>query len=403
MKSTFSITYEVLDMPQAAKELASGIADFELEENSLGILFCDSELPDYSEFMKELYGLLGFDIAGCTSVATLSKQEGICEMSISLLVLTATDCHFRTVLSDPICHDNVKNVIKESYAKASGQLKGECKMILAYAPYILDIMNDVYPVCLSNLSGNLPVFGGVAGYNAPYGQNAILYNDNAYEDRFALVLIEGNVKPVYSIGVKLSHVVKEQRTITKSEENVIYTIDDMTVPEYLEDMGLDPKKLADDDTDILFVSNPFILTKKGTSADDYRLIRTFQDLKMDEGVGISLCNVPQGHQIALGAMSRRDVGDSAEESLKDLIEKIKKSEEEEEGYTYSTILSTSCAGRYMVMAPKTEVEGDVLKKFVPENLNFAGYYSYGEFGPTSVHDGEAMNTAQNESLTLCAF
>jgi small ligand-binding sensory domain FIST len=100
-------------------------------------------------------------------------------------------------------------------------------------------------------------------------------------------------------------------------------------------------------------------------------------------------------------MKRNDIQESAKALIDDIKNKIDQAAGD--GYRYSTLFCVSCGGRYMVMGDDKDLEGDILKRNLPEGLEFAGFYAYGEICPTAVTDGKALNRVHNESIVICAL
>ena len=401
LKSAFALTYEMDDVEAAAEQLAASIKkDLTLSKNSCGFLFCDSEM-EHEAFIASLEKKLQFEIVGFSTVATLDRT-GFHDMAATLTVLTSDDVEFAVALSDSLDAENVHEQIKKTYAEGVEKLGGQPKLIFAVPSYNLEITLDDYPETLDEVSGGVPVFGGLPASNPPYGANLIFAKGKTCTDRMALLLMAGNIRPVFSVQNTLSNVTEMKRPVTHSSGNVIYSVGNGTFVDFLRSFGLPVEKIATEDNTTFFVSNPLMVEIKQNENDDgIPIVRTLHSIDLEKGSGTAIGKVPQAASISLGAMRRSDIEEASEIAMRDLAAKMEKNGKD--GYVYSAVLCVSCIGRYMVLAPDRDVEGKVLASSMPEGVTFNGFYGYGEICPTSMRGDRAVNRAHNESIVLCAL
>ncbi|MDR0651770.1 MAG: FIST C-terminal domain-containing protein [Synergistaceae bacterium] len=402
-KSTTAVTYELDDIASGIDELARITKEnLAFARNSFGLLFCDSDV-DHAKFASELARKLGVPIVGYSATAMFCDGEGLCDTAAILTTVTSDDVNFSIAVSEPLTSDNIAVQIASTYDRAKAALEGEPKLVLAFPPYLLGIMLDIYPRELGRVSGGLPVFGGLPAHDDMQGSTAVYCGDSASSDRMTLLLMSGNVKPVMTVKNSLGALTNLKRTVTESKGNVVYKVGDDSFVEFLRRFGLDVEKLANpDEKTISFTTYPLLIENtEGENPDGIPVVRTLHGVDLEEGTGTAIGEVPEGGIISVGILQPKDIEKSSQDSIRDLTEKMAAGEAE--GYKYSMVFAVSCVGRYYVMANKNTLETDILRHELPQGLSMSGYYSFGEICPTSVRSGKAANAAHNESLVLLAL
>jgi hypothetical protein len=401
--STTAVTYELDDIASGADELARITKEnLTFARNSFGLLFCDSDV-DHAGFASALARKLGVPIVGYSATAMFCGAEGLCDSAAILTTVTSDDVNFSIAVSEPLTGDNIVSQIASTYNRAKSSLEGEPKLILAFPPYLLGIMLDIFPRELERASGGLPVFGGLPAHDDMRGRTAVYCGDSASSDRMTVLLMSGNLKPVMTVKNSLGALANLKRTVTESKGSVVYRVGDDTFVKFLERFGLDVEKLANpDERTISFTTYPLLIEKTGgENPDGIPVVRTLHGVDLEEGSGTAIGEVPEGSVISVGILLPKDIEKSSSDSVQDLLGKMAAGEAE--GYRYSTVFAVSCVARYYVMANRNTLETDVLREKLPEGLSMSGYYSFGEICPTSVRGGKALNAAHNESLVLLAL
>jgi hypothetical protein len=404
LQSTTAVTDELDDVEAGTSRLTEETLEkLKLKSNGFALLLCDSDV-DHARFASELHRKLGVPIVGFSSTAMISGRDGLVDMSAILTTVTSDDVFFSLAVSDPLTPENVEAQVELTYRKALASLKGEPALVMAFAPYILGIMLDIYPKELDRVSGGLPVFGGLPAHDEVNGRTAVYCGDTAAGDRLTVLLAGGAIKPVMSVKNHVGTLISGlKRTVTSARNNVVYTVGNGTFVEFLEEFGLNPSKLANpDEKTISFTTYPLLIERTDVpNPDGVPVVRTLHGVDLDTGSGTAIGEVPQGGTLSIGVLEANDIEISAQNSTEDLLAKMRRNEAD--GYKYSTIFAVSCVARYYVMAEKNMLEANVLRNGFPSDLSLSGFYSFGEICPTSVNSGRALNAAHNESLVLLAI
>lgn len=400
MKSATALTYEMDDMKLAAKQLADQVkSKLTLTPKSFGVIFADSEL-DHKELMSALDEELAIPIMGCTTIAIIDGKEGFCEMCTSLVVISGDDYSFSIIRSEPITADNAQDVICQTYRQGAESLGEDVKMVFVLPPYNLDIMLDEYPETLMKAAEGRPVYGGLASYNETGDTIANIDNQGVYDDRMLLLTMGGNIKPLFSVSSAAANCTKKKEVVTKSDKNIVYTIGDKTFLDYCDSLGISMLKLSNAET-LPYVSTPMVVETVEEDADGVSVIRAIHAVNKKDGSCTAICKVPQNSLISIASLKKSDMESSAMQALESLLSQME--DNSKDGYEYSTIFCVSCVGRFLVMVPENDAEGKMITRMVPENIQVAGFYGYGEIGPTSIRNGKAMNRAHNHSIVMMAL
>lgn len=402
MRSIVAVTSEMDDARKAVEELLAQIESKRpLDKNSCGFVYCDVEM-EHESFLTVLREKLPFEIVGCTSIATFDTENGARIMSAVLVVLTADDVQFSVALTDPLDQGNLRNELSRAYDKTVAEIGEPGKLLFLIPPFNDTIPLDEYIDILSELSGDIPIFGGLPSSNIADGDILMYANGRAFADRAAIVLVGGNVRPLFSVQNVLSTFSEQKSTVTQAEKNVIYKVGDMTFVDHLRSIGLLVDELISQGDLAVYVSTPLkVNLNKNDNNDGIPVVRTIKTLNPEDGSGVLFGAISEGSTISIATMKRQDIQDSCRQAIQDILSKINANQDED--YSYTTLLCVSCGGRYMVMADDKDVEGNILVENLPKNLTLSGFYAYGEICPTIVRDGKAVNRIHNESIVMCAL
>lgn len=395
MKSAVAVTYELDDAPEAARQLADAISgQLKFAKNSIGILFCDADM-DCATVSGELKKLLGIEIAGMTTLATLSR-DGYHHSAAVLKVMTADDCVFGTSVSQSLSDGDYAQKIIDAYREsipAGSSPDYKPGLLFALCPSGIPFSADKYPEILSKEIGNAPIIGGIASDNYEYVSARVFLSGQEYRDAIVIVNISGNVKPLFSIRHTTSRFAERIRQVTDATDNIVRKVGDETFVEYLKGFGLETNV-----PDVLLAFNPYpmMLTREGGD-NEVPLMRHITGLDLETGSGSCVGDVPVGTMANICLLNKNDLITSCRESIDALLEMADKQKD----YEYSTIFCISCCGRALLLGADSNAEGDVLAERVPEGLTLTGAYCFGELCPSHYENGKATNKFHNCSITFC--
>ncbi len=400
MKSATAVTGEIDDLNIAADELTGDIREkLSFGKSSLGIVFCDADV-DVAELGRQLHTRLGFDIVGLTTTATIEKTSGYGDMGIVMTVITGDDVEFTVAESGELPETGYRELIGTKYSQSRSNLKADPKVIFIFAPYIVNITSENYLEALSEASGGLPVFGGVATDHYELKYQKTFHNGNEFLRGVVFALIGGNVKPVFSMEHNFSTTVERRGIITKSTDNMVECVDDVTFKEFLSDFGPVP-----DEESVIFhyQSTPFAIELPDYEKGEQPVVRALCTLDHGNRAGGFLSKMPENSAISINVLYRDNLSQSCAATLDRLTEKMRQNE----NYEYSLIMVSTCNARHLLMGDTKDIEAKILSEKLAgtgESLNAFGFYGFGEMCPTAVlPDGRAKNRFHNCSFAACAI
>lgn len=399
MRSSTAITYELDDIPAAVAELVGQIrGKLKLDKESVGILYGQPDM-ELGELSALLYKELGFSIIGGTTAgaATLSN-DGYHELAVMLHVMTASDCRFATAIS-PSLSTTPRRHIVDTYNEAAAKLRAagqadEPKLVFCITSIVQGYSSDEGLACLSDSSGGLPIFGFVAADDFEFSKQQVFLNGDVGGDRMALLLISGNIRPVFEVKNLAGSQTLSKRRVTKAHDNIICEIDGKPAYEYISEFPF-----IDKEAGVLWNYQFFVEMQNESDNDGVLVSRALNSYDRESGEISCFANVPQGSDIGLLYCDGSDVRSTCEKALDALKVKLNG----QEGYQYSTLFIASCSLRNMFLAEQKDAEGNLIKEMLPPNLVTSGIYAFGEIAPTSVKDGKAVNRFHNATMTICAL
>ena len=401
MYSKVVVTNQIDDIEESVSELLEKLKDgFTFCKNTVGILFFYSDM-DVSEFVKVLNKKAPFDIIGSSCIASLDSEEGFHEMSVTLIVLTADDCEFSLGVTGSLTPDNVVQEIERTYSQARDALSDEAKLVVAFPPYTFDIILDSFADGFNKAAAGVPVVGGIPSYNTDVKECASLAQGRLLTDKLCMLLITGNIKPVFTVSNIASSSPERKRRVTESDKNIILKVGDQTFVEYMEEMGISAQKFLSGDANVMYLSHPLLVENVNLGIDDKTTyVRALSGVDMERGAGITTGIIPEGVFVSVCTLTRSDINTMVLAGMKAIKETLNA---KADAYRYSTMLAMSCTGRFLLMLPTGGDEADRILEELPGNIAMSGMYSSGELGPVPLKDGGFTNLAFNESLVLCAF
>lgn len=400
MKSALAYSDAIDNIDFAAKKLALDITEkMVFLQHSVGILYCDLDM-DFRYLSEKLHELLGFDIIGCSSIATIDSIRGYGETSAILLVISSEDHEFHIGVSKALEKDNCEKECFLAYSDLIQNIDGKVPQLgFILANNIADFCFEQALEKMTAHYGTIPLFGGFpTGFENDI--KAVFMNGKIYRSNMIVMVITGELKPVFSVTNLVAKFVNRKFKVTKSIGKVIYEVDGKSFLETLEGLGMNLEDAQSDELNLFFHSNP-ILIEKNIYNQSITDVKVIEKVNFDDGSVTIYSPLKEGSVFSIVGLREDVIRKSAEEAVKEISRKIE--ENEKDGYQYALVLGASCYGRYLSMVYDRGVEGEMLKKHIPDHINVVGFYSYGEICPYLVSDSAVVNGIYNCSFILCAI
>ncbi|MDR1272165.1 MAG: FIST C-terminal domain-containing protein [Clostridiales Family XIII bacterium] len=401
IKSIVAHTAEVDDKDAAVAEILAKVqGEGPLLKNSVGLIYT---VPDFihSGVAQAVSTAFPFAVVGTTTIAALTADTDDPEMSLTLTILTSDDVNFIPALTEPFDGED-DGPIRDAYGKAvaraheEGLSEGESpKLILSYVPLLNNVGGDFFVNSMAEISGGVPNFGTLSVDNTiDYAESSVLYEGGHYRDRYAFVLLTGEVDMKFHIAtLPAERVFSDRGVITDVSGNLIKAVNDIPVSDYLVSLGLK----RDADGVVIGVNvYPFVVDFGDGSDPVIRVLFAITP----EGYAVCGGNVPQGAVISVGYIDADIVVEATTGKLDEIIE---------EGVPGTGVmLAFSCIGRYLTLGYNSDMEMNVVRgKLGAAGMNYSFMYSGGEICPVkgTGMDGErgagsAVNRFHNDTFTV---
>ncbi len=394
---------ETYDIDFLCEELGQQVAkSVTFGQRTMGIAICDSTI-DYKAVMKKLSEMYTFDIYGATALAFIGIHS-VEDISVSFMIITGDEELVGSMaLSEPWTLENKEQVIRDACLLARERLGEAPKMIISLQPFSTEVTADVTVRIMDEASGHCPVYGAVSSADLSTNISGIFVNGEFFTDRILINMLGGGVQPRFAVTqVKLpttgKHVV-----ITKSEGNTVFNVGEDTFLQFMKRNGLiiEPNYVLESFI-ATYTSSPVIIFSE-ENGKPIEKVRHIVDIDYQTGAVTFTGEMPQGSELVISVLRREDVIKTSTVCFEEMIRKIEQNTSDQ--YRYSTLFSTSCGGRYLIMTGDTSVEGNYITNHPAlRNLSSCGFYAMGEICPVSVDaNGVADNQAHHASITLMAL
>lgn len=385
MISTFTACTSEIDEPElAVREILEQLgAARGLKKHSVGILSCHADFLE-SGVVADLQEKLPFPLVGITSLGSATQAQYGIDI-LSLCVLSSDEVVFSVALTGSL-EDEQDAPIQEAYARAASNLSEAPSLVFAFAPMLNHVGGERLLHYLDKAGKGTPVFGTLTcDHNFDFSLAQVLYRGKHYKDRMAMVLMSGPVRAsFFTIAVPEDNIHKQSAVITASQGNVVQTVNDRPVLEYLESIGLSRSAGLEGSKNI-----PIVLDyNDGTPP----VARCFYMIS-PEGYAVCGGEMPMDSTFALGRMEGEDVLRSAQT----VLERIQKE-------TRATgLFIVSCIVRSVTLEMEPLAEAARVRELLPSNLPYFLCYSGGEICPVYGKAGQIANRFHNFSFTVCVF
>ena len=219
------------------------------------------------------------------------------------------------------------------------------------------------------LGPQVNMFGGMAGDDITFTGTYVFTQDQSTDYGMAALVLNEDKISLHGMAISGWKPMGVFRTVTKSEGNLIYSIDGKPALEmYLRFLGKDISS-ADDQVkffDLVGVHYPFQIEREN------REPLMCNPIGYDKEKGALICesDVAQGSKFRFSTPPDFDIIETVVNKASEL-----KNETHAEA---EALLIFSCAGRLSALGPMAQEENEGLSRVW--NVPMAGFYTYGEFG-----------------------
>lgn len=395
MAAIQNVSQEFYDHDALRADLLEGVAAF---GGGIGFLVLDASLEDYPALVSSLSAAVDFPVVGCTTLA-FPLMEDRDEVSASFCVFKAEGFECSVAVSEVLNLEDRTAQMTQLYNACAGGLAGGAKLFYTALPYMPKLASEGFAGQLFEKAGPLPLVGGIASSDIDNDVAAVFCGGACYTDRIVLAALGGGIQPAFAVGAQLTAMSAYAPAVTKSEGNVVYTVDGLPFARYLEEVGIvTDASIQGMEKVFQYGPLPALLSGKQPEGDDVPEIRVIVSIDPKDGSGVFSSAVPVGTRITMGTLRREDISESSGRAAA----LLKQRAAAQAGYRHSLLLNVSCVARYFTMAGGADVESAAVRSQLPEGLCHSSYYSFCEIGPVPITGG-LHNRTFAESNVLCAI
>lgn len=385
IKTLTASTFEIDDHKAALAEILEQInPQKNLLKNSVGFITCYTEFID-NGLATEISKALPFNVMGITTFATaVNGQMG--HLMLSLVVLTSDSVDFSSAATEPLAAGKVKEQLEDAYKKASAGRDEKPAMMMVMLPRTLDISGDDIVRDLNEISGGVPMFGGVAISDDPnYEDQKSFFNQTVDSGILSVSLFYGDINPLFRVGnVSEENVLSQKAIVTSSQANKIITVNNIPVLEYLESVGV----VTGGDL-ISYAGLVLLVDYNDGTRPAARVIID----QTPEGHIICAGNVPENTILSIGSMNYNEVLSVSKSIMNDNLKSDRR----------NGMLVFSCLARNSALGMNVDDEMIAVEDIVAKDIPFFMAYSGGEICPFYDNNGKPVNRLHNDTIITCIF
>lgn len=325
---------------------------------SLAIVF--SSIKQNRKELIDFFSTNQVTIFGSTTAGEIIDEE-VLEHSSVIMLLDMKKDNFKVVYEEG--KDTYS--IASSIAKQATKTFSKPSIIIISSGLTIDAEQIIKGV--SDIDESIPLYGGLAGDDLTMKASYVF--SNAFESTNGLIALVVNRDKVEIHGLATSgwDDIGIEKTITKSEGNVVYTIDD----EPAADVFVKFFKFAgsvDTAAEIVvmnFAQYPLQLKKDNGNV----VLRAPMMVDADSKALIFAGGIPQGSKVKFSVPPGFDLIEKTADRVSELRNEIKNPD---------AVIMFSCKARHLALGPMTSDEAEKIRSIW--NKPLIGFFTYGEIG-----------------------
>ncbi|SHG69740.1 FIST signal transduction protein [Flagellimonas flava] len=365
-----------------AKRLKGGTWEFIQDQplkEPLVLIFGDRFLLESENLFQEIRDLYpdGHLVFGSTSGEIM--ETNVYEESITLTAIEFEHTKFS------IISENIKDYV--DIGKMGASISNQFRMEELNHLFIVSdgsfVNGSGLIEGLESVEGfSASITGGLCGDGARFEKTLTSYNENPKQGEVVAIGFYGEELEVSYANFGGWTPFGPERTITRSEGNVLFEIDGKPA------LDLYKKYLGEKANELPQAALLYPLTVQQTESSE-PLVRTILNIDEKENSMILAGDVPMHSKVQLMMSTTDDIAEGASSAAELAMRGRKKKPE--------LAILVSCVGRKLVLDQRTEDEIEEVAEVIGEQASIAGFYSYGEMAPFA---GKNECQLHNQTMTL---
>jgi hypothetical protein len=328
--------------------------------------------------VREVTG--GAPLSGCSAEGTIGGDYADeSNFSVVVMAISSEELRWRNGLATGLSTDSWTAGQKVAQSLSS-DLGTDAVGLFVFPDGTTVNFDQFFAGLEGNLSSDrfLPLWGGGAGDNFAMRQTYQYCDDEIASDGVAYALLSGEAQPASAVGIGYIPIGSE-RTVTRSQGNVIYEIDGKPVLEVLQEYVPD-RALAENWRQYAIT---FALCFRAPSyiKDEEYVVRTILSLDETDGSATTQTEVPEGTSVWLSSRDQEKVTTGLDRMAAQINQQLG-------GNQPKLVLHFDCVSRGKTMFRDQE-KLRILRRFRQEvgpEAAWAGFLTYGEIGPVGKHN-----------------
>ncbi|WP_297335840.1 FIST N-terminal domain-containing protein [Algoriphagus sp.] len=327
---------------------------------TLAILFCS--ISQDRAALRDFFKSRDIALVGATSAGEIINDE-VLEQSAVILLLDIKKEHFALFFEES--SDTLS--LAEKLSKFSKATFQNPSVIVISSGLTIDAENIING--FHSFDPSIPLFGGLAADDLTMTSTYVFTNEKESSNGLIGLVIDGDKINIKGLATSGWDNIGIEKTITKSEGNVVYTIDDEPAVDVFVNY-FQFTESVDNKAEIIatnFAQYPLQMKKDNGNT----VLRAPLMVDIDSRALIFAGGIPQGSKVKFSVQPGFDLIEKTADKISLLKPTIPEAD---------ALIMFSCKARHMALGPLTGDEAGMIQAIWDKPL--IGFFTYGEIGAT---------------------
>ena len=318
---------------------------------------------DFKRILGEVTSAFpGIPLSGCSSGGELTSVSGFRDDSVCLVLFVSDSTYMATGIGLGASREPQISA-RVAVQMAKSNLKGKPSLCLAFPDNLQAPPTQIIETLHQELGQDCPIFGGFAAA-AEFAASEVFqfHGAEVHSDAVSILLFSGPIKTAFGI-INSSTPVGEQTIIEEVDGNFVTRIGGKSALSYYrETFGPHTEPLLEMPISVI-EENGQTYIRAAVEFDEVQESVRFYG------------HIPKGSIVQFTEESPEGIISDTNKGLEKLCSGPWLD------WTPQSSLIFSCASRKWILGSQARAEANILRKRLPQNTPFAGFYSYGEIAP----------------------
>ena len=337
---------------------------------------------DFKRILGEVASAFpGIPLSGCSSGGELSSVSGFRDDSVCLILFVSDTITIAAGIGLNASR-NPRASARHAIQMARSNLSGAPSLCLTFPDNLRASPTKIIETLNQELGQDCPIFGGFAAA-AEFAANQVFqfHGAEVHSDAVSIMLFSGPIKTAFGI-INSSTPVGEQTVIEEVDGNFVTRIGGKSALSFYRDtFGPHTEPLLEMPISVV-EENGHTYIRAAVEFDEVQRSVRFYG------------HIPKGSVVQFTEETPEGIISDTNECLEELCTGPWLD------WTPQSSLIFSCASRKWILGSEARKEADILRKKLPPNTPFAGFYSYGEIAPLDIGQSPKYHNCTMVALLL---